>query len=53
LNIQVAGVDVAIEKVTGKAYIFEVNRGPGFNYDKTVSPEITEVSDYINKEADK
>jgi len=53
LNIQIAGVDLAIEKGTGKAFVFEVNRGPGFNYDKTVSSEITEVSDFIKREANK
>lgn len=49
LNIQIAGVDLAIEKKTGKAYIFEVNRGPGFNYDTTVSPEISEVSKFLKE----
>jgi glutathione synthase/RimK-type ligase-like ATP-grasp enzyme len=47
LNIQIAGVDLAIEKETGKAFIFEVNRGPGFNYDIVVSPEIREVSEFL------
>jgi glutathione synthase/RimK-type ligase-like ATP-grasp enzyme len=51
LNIQIAGVDLAIEKGTGKAFIFEVNRGPGLNYDKTVSPEIDEISKFIKKGA--
>jgi glutathione synthase/RimK-type ligase-like ATP-grasp enzyme len=50
LNIQIAGVDLAIEKATGKAYIFEVNRGPGFNYDSEVSGEIDEVVKFLKKE---
>ncbi len=50
LNIQIAGVDIAIEKGTGKPFVFEVNRGPGFNYDKAVSPEIDEVSKFLKKE---
>ncbi|EKE12800.1 MAG: alpha-L-glutamate ligase, RimK family [uncultured bacterium] len=50
LNIQIGGVDIAIEKGTGKVFVLEVNRGPGFNYDKTVSPEIDEVSKFLNKE---
>lgn len=49
LNIQIAGVDLAIEKETGKAFVFEVNRGPGFNYDKTISPEIDEVCGFLKK----
>lgn len=48
LNIQIAGVDLAIEKETKKAYIIEVNRGPGFNYDMTVSPEISELAKFFN-----
>lgn len=47
LNIQIAGVDLAIEKDTGKAYIIEVNRGPGFNYDMKVSPEIGELAKFF------
>jgi glutathione synthase/RimK-type ligase-like ATP-grasp enzyme len=47
LNIQIAGVDLAIEKGTGKPFIFEVNRGPGFNYDTKVSPEIAEFSKFL------
>jgi glutathione synthase/RimK-type ligase-like ATP-grasp enzyme len=49
LNIQIAGVDLAIEKETGKAFIFEVNRGPGFNYDTNISPEILEVSKFLKE----
>jgi hypothetical protein len=31
LKIQVAGVDILVEKGTGKVYILEVNRGPGLS----------------------
>lgn len=50
LNVQIAGVDLAIEKGTGNPFIFEVNRGPGFNYDTSVSPEVPEVSKFLEKE---
>lgn len=53
LNIQIAGVDLAIEKDTGRAFIFEVNRGPGFNYDTKVSSEIDEVGKFFKKEMEK
>lgn len=49
LNIQIAGVDLGIQKETKEVSIFEVNRGPGFNYDKTISPEIDEVSAFIKR----
>jgi len=53
LNIQIAGVDLAIEKETGKPFVFEVNRGPGFNYDMEKSSEIKEVSEFIKRELSK
>jgi glutathione synthase/RimK-type ligase-like ATP-grasp enzyme len=49
LNIQVAGVDLAIEKGTGKIFLFEVNRGPGFTYDTKISPEIPELARFISR----
>lgn len=49
LNIQLAGVDLAIEKDTGKVWIFEVNRGPGFTYDVNISPEIPALADYLRE----
>lgn len=51
LNIQIAGVDVAVEAGTGKIFVFEVNRGPGFNYDKKISREIDEVAKFLRREA--
>ncbi len=49
LNLQVAGVDLAVEKGTGKVFLFEVNRGPGFTYDTKVSPEIPELTKFITE----
>lgn len=50
LNLQVAGVDLAIEKGTGNVFVLEVNRGPGFTYNTDTSPEIPALSDYINEQ---
>lgn len=51
LNLQIAGVDMAVEKKTGKIYLIEVNRGPGFTYDTGISPEMDEVAGYLGREA--
>lgn len=48
LNLQVAGVDIALEKGTGKVFVFEVNRGPGFTYEK-YSPEIPALAKFIDE----
>ncbi|MCX6705448.1 MAG: hypothetical protein NT162_03905 [Candidatus Woesebacteria bacterium] len=53
LHIQVAGVDICTETKTGKIYVFEVNRGPGFDYDTPASPEMSEVSKFFEKELSK
>lgn len=50
LNIQIAGADVAVEKGTGKPWVLEVNRGPGFTYDTEVSPEIPELAKFLASE---
>jgi glutathione synthase/RimK-type ligase-like ATP-grasp enzyme len=49
VNIEIAGVDVCIEKETGRGIVIEVNRGPGFEYDKSKSSEISEVADFLTK----
>lgn len=49
LNLQIAGVDLAVEKGTGKMFLFEVNRGPGFTYDTKISPEIPELAKFIGE----
>jgi glutathione synthase/RimK-type ligase-like ATP-grasp enzyme len=50
LNLEVAGVDVATEKRTGKVYLVEVNRGPGITYDTKISPELHEIADFMARE---
>ncbi len=50
LHIQVAGVDVCREKETGKSYVFEVNRGPGLEYDTTISPELSKIAEFFASE---
>lgn len=47
LNLQIAGVDVAMDKTTGKYILIEVNRGPGFTYDTKISPEITNIAKFL------
>jgi glutathione synthase/RimK-type ligase-like ATP-grasp enzyme len=49
LNIQVAGVDLAVEAGTGKVFLFEVNRGPGFTYDTKISPEVPELAKFFGE----
>lgn len=51
LNLQIAGVDMAVEKKTEKIYLIEVNRGPGFTYDTGISPEMDELAGYLGREA--
>lgn len=50
LNIQIAGVDIAIGKGTNKAYLVEVNRGPGVTYDTNISPEIDEIAKFLGED---
>lgn len=52
LNLQIAGVDVVVEKGTKKVFLVEVNRGPGLTYDTNTSPEIEEIARYLGKEAE-
>jgi glutathione synthase/RimK-type ligase-like ATP-grasp enzyme len=47
LDLQIAGVDVCIEEGTGKVYILEVNRGPGFIHDPKLSPEIPQLARFF------
>jgi glutathione synthase/RimK-type ligase-like ATP-grasp enzyme len=53
LNLQIAGVDVAVDKVSGKYHLIEVNRGPGFTYDTDVSPEMDQIAKFLREEAEK
>ena len=52
LNLQIAGVDIAKDKNTGKYYLIEVNRGPGFTYDTSVSPEMDQIAKFLRKETE-
>jgi glutathione synthase/RimK-type ligase-like ATP-grasp enzyme len=51
LNLQIAGVDIAKDVNTGKFYLIEVNRGPGFTYDTNVSPEMDQIAKFFREEA--
>ena len=51
LNVQIAGVDIATDKNTGEYYLIEINRGPGFTYDTTISPEMDQLAKYLKKES--
>ncbi len=53
LNLQIAGVDVAVDKNTGKYHLIEVNRGPGFTYDTSVSPEMDQIAKFLREETEK
>lgn len=50
LHIQIAGVDICREKETGKVFVFEVNRGPGIDYDTKVSPELQKIAEFFANE---
>ncbi|EKE05025.1 MAG: ribosomal protein S6 modification protein [uncultured bacterium] len=47
LGLDIAGVDLAIEKVSKKIFIIEVNKGPGIEPDARTSPELKAFSDYL------
>jgi len=49
LNLDIAGVDVAIEKNTNKNFVIEVNKGPGIVPDAKTSPELKAFSDYLQQ----
>jgi len=51
LNVQIAGVDIAPDKITGEYYLIEINRGPGFTYDPSISPEMDELAKYLGEES--
>ncbi|MFH1863713.1 MAG: hypothetical protein ABIJ85_02235, partial [bacterium] len=50
LNLQIAGVDIAVEEKTGNLFLIEINRGPGFTYDTKLSPEMDELAKYMGNE---
>lgn len=50
LHIQIAGVDICREVTTGKVYVFEVNRGPGLEYDTNISQELPKIAEFFTKQ---
>ncbi len=50
LHIQIAGVDICREVGTGKVFVFEVNRGPGLEYDTNISQELPKISEFFASE---
>jgi glutathione synthase/RimK-type ligase-like ATP-grasp enzyme len=49
LNIEIAGVDIMIDK-DKKAWLLEVNRGPGLTYDTKISPELPNLAKFFKEE---
>lgn len=47
LGLDIAGVDLAFEKVSKKIFVIEVNKGPGIEPDARTSPELKAFSDYL------
>ena len=50
LNLQIAGVDIAKCAESGKYYLIEVNRGPGFSFDVAESTESDQIAKYFREE---
>jgi glutathione synthase/RimK-type ligase-like ATP-grasp enzyme len=49
LGIEVAGVDVVTDD-NDKAWLIEVNRGPGLTYNEKISPEIANFAKFLREE---
>ncbi len=47
LDLQVAGVDLLVDKETGKIYILEVNRSPAFTTDLKISTELPAIAAFF------
>lgn len=52
LGVEIAGVDVVIDD-EGKAWVLEVNRGPGFTYESKMSPEVSNIAKFFVKELER
>jgi RimK-like ATP-grasp domain len=50
LKLEVAGVDIVVEKDTNKVYILEANRAPGLTRDELLSPEFRLVAEFLERE---
>ncbi|MFH1840695.1 MAG: hypothetical protein ABH807_00850 [Candidatus Shapirobacteria bacterium] len=46
LKLEITGVDFLVDQ-TGKFWILEANRGPGFTYDSKLSPEVPELAKFF------
>ncbi len=53
LNLQIAGVDIARDFESGKYYLIEVNRGPGFSFEAEGSTEPDQIAKYFREELEK
>lgn len=49
LKIEIAGVDAAVD-TSGKVWLLEVNRGPGFTYQSVKSQEVASVAEFFLRE---
>lgn len=49
LRLQIAGVDIVQDNQSGKYYILEVNRSPGFTHPDKGSPELPAVARYFRE----
>ena len=52
LHVDIAGVDICRERETGKLFVFEVNRGPGIDYDTNVSQEMPKIAEFFANDLD-
>ena len=52
MKIEIAGVDVAVD-INEKAWLLEVNRGPGFTYQSKESSEMKSVAKFFYNEVRK
>lgn len=47
LGLEITGVDILIERETGKPWLLEANRGPGLTYDPKISTELPALADFF------
>ena len=48
LKIDIAGVDVVVDKITNIAYVLEVNTAPQFTLDEKISNELNSITHYLS-----
>jgi hypothetical protein len=49
LKIEIAGVDIVVEKRTNKVFIIEVNRGPGLSIYSNISIEYDALAEFLER----